>query len=578
MGLSGSKKSETYQAKSRSRLLRQKVVFYASTISIIAPIFTTIVPHFAFASQPFGVLFGSIICILGSALNYTLFVRKGQVSTAATIQAVVTFVTYSISVFFSGGINSQFLIFAPFMPVFAGFLTGMKGTIATTAYLSLFYILITLFQTSLPSAPQMFNSSDFGALISVIVALLSVGALTCIYELVTEQSEIQLKSANAELQNAKEKLIESEDLLKSVISNVPVMILVKNYLNKGRYSLINKAAENFLGIETMKHFNDRIPDYLPSEFDSLDLPSDKVAFEGRQTIYIDQEQIMFQDGLKTFRTWKVPTYDIAGNPQLMIRLSMDITEELKLKQELELERSKSLKNAKLASLGEMSAGIAHEINNPLTIVSGTVRTLPKYVNNPDQLAKRIENIQAASERIAKIVGSLRKFSRTSDKSEYKFHSLCNILKEALVLTEAKARRHSTIISVDYKSPCEVFCDEIEIEQVLVNLIVNAIDAVTPKDERWVSVSIYGNNFQVIVQVKDSGSGIPPAVQEKMFQPFFTTKAVGEGTGLGLSIVKGILDEHKASIEVLNSEKNTCFEIKFPKQGLHPKQTQRPVSD
>jgi len=91
-----------------------------------------------------------------------------------------------------------------------------------------------------------------------------------------------------------------------------------------------------------------------------------------------------------------------------------------------------------------------------------------------------------------------------------------------------------------------------------------VDAVKTKDDRWVEVTLKEHDFQVVLQIRDSGRGIPSEVQEKLFQPFFTTKGVGEGTGLGLSIAKGILDEHNASVEVLNSDKNTCFEIKFPK--------------
>jgi signal transduction histidine kinase len=234
------------------------------------------------------------------------------------------------------------------------------------------------------------------------------------------------------------------------------------------------------------------------------------------------------------------------------------------KEDLERERVKSLRNAKLASLGEMSAGIAHEINNPLTIIYGTVRALPKFVNNPEQLATKIESIQSASERIAKIVKSLRKFSRTSDKSDFKVHSLSEIIKEAIVLTEAKTRRHSTKIQLDCQAQSHVLCDEIEMEQVFVNLINNAVDAVKMLSEKWVRLDLQEINGRVVLRIRDSGPRISPEIQQKLFQPFFTTKPVGQGTGLGLSIVKGILDEHHATIELVADDPHTCFEIRFPK--------------
>jgi C4-dicarboxylate-specific signal transduction histidine kinase len=212
----------------------------------------------------------------------------------------------------------------------------------------------------------------------------------------------------------------------------------------------------------------------------------------------------------------------------------------------------------------MSAGIAHEINNPLTIICGTVLTLPKFVNNPEQLAAKIESIQSASERIAKIVRSLRKFSRTSDKSDYKLHSLSVIVKEAVVLTDVRARPHSTKVEVDCQSECDVLCDEIEMEQVFINLINNAVDAVKVLSEKWVRLQIQEVGGCVVIRIRDSGPRISPEIQQKLFQPFFTTKEVGQGTGLGLSIVKGILDEHRATIELVADDPHTCFEIRFPK--------------
>ena len=256
-----------------------------------------------------------------------------------------------------------------------------------------------------------------------------------------------------------------------------------------------------------------------------------------------------------------------GDPIMMYGVNFDRTDEEITERELELEKLKSIRNSKLASLGEMSAGIAHEINNPLAIILGTARALPKFVHLPEQLTAKIENIQAASERISKIVKSLRKFSRTSDKSEYKVHSLLKIVKESLILTEAKARRHATKISIDCKSDSRVFCEEIEIEQVLVNLIGNAIDAVKTLSERWVILQIHENNGLVVLQIRNSGPRINPEIEKKLFQPFFTTKPVGQGTGLGLSIAKGILNEHQATIELLADDPHTCFEICFLKDEV-----------
>lgn len=230
----------------------------------------------------------------------------------------------------------------------------------------------------------------------------------------------------------------------------------------------------------------------------------------------------------------------------------------------EISRLQLIQTSKMAALGEMAAGIAHEINNPLGIISGATWNLTKHLNNPDKLQSRIEAIDKAVDRVAKIVNSLKKFSRSSEKTEHHSHNLVDIIKESITLTMAKSNRHSTPIIVDYKTQGPILCNEIEIEQVLINLINNGIDAVKNLNDKWVKIFLFEEGEQVVLRVMDSGKGISQDVQLKLFQPFFTTKIVGEGTGLGLSIVKGILDDHKASIKVLGNVGNTCFEIRFGK--------------
>lgn len=133
-----------------------------------------------------------------------------------------------------------------------------------------------------------------------------------------------------------------------------------------------------------------------------------------------------------------------------------------------------------------------------------------------------------------------------------------------MLIDAKSKQHNTPITCDLRSESFIRCDEVEIEQILINLIGNGIDAVKEMPNRWVKVEVYDDAQAVVLRVSDAGLGIPDGVKQKLFDPFFTTKKVGEGTGLGLSITKGILDEHMATIEVVANVPNTCFEIRFQK--------------
>ncbi len=253
-----------------------------------------------------------------------------------------------------------------------------------------------------------------------------------------------------------------------------------------------------------------------------------------------------------------------GEAVMMYGVNWDKTSEMVLLESLDLEKAKSLHTAKLASLGEMSASIAHEINNPLAIISGYLSMLEASKDQPEKFRAKTDVIQKAVERIAKIVNGLRKFSRTTEIKNYSEHRLCKIVDEALTLTASKAKKYAVPISLDLNSDASILCDEVEIEQVLVNLIGNAIDAVKNTPDCWVKIMILEDADAIFLRVVDSGPGIDNKIIARIFDPFYTTKSIGEGTGLGLSIVKGILDEHKAQIQVLTAMKNTCFEIRFRK--------------
>lgn len=255
---------------------------------------------------------------------------------------------------------------------------------------------------------------------------------------------------------------------------------------------------------------------------------------------------------------------VGGRIEVVYGTIQDITQQKILEKQLVMERAKSLQTSKLASLGEMSAGVAHEINNPLAIISASIELLPKSINDPVKLANRMESIQKSCERITRIVRALKKFSRSSEKPTYSPHSLNEIVKESLILVEAKSKRFMTPVEFEFNSEFNILCDDVEIEQVLVNLMNNAIDAVKNLEEKWVKIEAVESNDLIILRVIDSGAGVSESIKQKLFEPFFTTKIIGEGTGLGLSITKGILDEHNASIEIITYSGHTCFEISFQK--------------
>lgn len=267
------------------------------------------------------------------------------------------------------------------------------------------------------------------------------------------------------------------------------------------------------------------------------------------------------------RTVISPLKSLGGEIEKFMAVCFDITAQKNAERRAEEDRLQAIQSSKMASLGAMAAGVAHEINNPLAIIAATVLMLPKYTNDSEKLGAKILTVEKSVERISKIVRSLKKFSRSSDRGEYIHKDLKDILAEALILTDAKSKLHMTTVNTKIESDGQILCNENEIEQVLVNLINNGVDAVKDQAEKWINIAISESDSSIIMRVIDSGPGIPAEVQQNLFQPFFTTKRVGEGTGLGLAITKTILDEHMATIEVINTEKHTCFEIRFLKARI-----------
>lgn len=250
--------------------------------------------------------------------------------------------------------------------------------------------------------------------------------------------------------------------------------------------------------------------------------------------------------------------------------TQDITEEVLLQEKLSHERAKAIQNSKLASLGEMAAGVAHEINNPLVVIRGLSEIMPEYADDVSKIESSSEKIRKACDRISKIVLGLRKFSRSTENKEYKTHNLVDILNEVFTLADLKAKKNFTELQKAFEGEFYIRCDEIEIEQVLLNLINNAIDAVHANEKKWVRAEIDSIDDKIFVRIIDSGHGIPEKIRAKLFDPFFTTKVVGEGTGLGLSIAKGIIEDHKANLRVRTDWPNTCFEITFNKEHVASK--------
>lgn len=256
-----------------------------------------------------------------------------------------------------------------------------------------------------------------------------------------------------------------------------------------------------------------------------------------------------------------PSFDDLGHAVGFIELGQDITA-------LKMAQAQAVQAGKMATLGEMASGVAHEINNPLAVISGRVSLMKKRYGGETDVEKKtmidLDKIEIQVGRITKIVNGLRTFARSSAKDPKVPNSMRKIVEDSVELVVERYLKSEVQIEVVPFEDIEVSCRQIEISQVLVNLLNNAFDAISNLEVKWIRLSIECDQSKLKIKVTDSGEGIDPEVVDKIMNPFFTTKEIGKGTGLGLSISKGIIEDHGGTIEYNPDSSNTQFVINLPR--------------
>jgi C4-dicarboxylate-specific signal transduction histidine kinase len=226
-------------------------------------------------------------------------------------------------------------------------------------------------------------------------------------------------------------------------------------------------------------------------------------------------------------------------------------------------------SAKISALGEMSGGVAHEINNPLATISllaEQVReSLEEGGENKAFALAGLAKISSTVKRIGAIVQALRSFSRDGSHDRLEDVAAQDLLDSTLCLCQEKFKLRGVQVRVHVASSAlTIHCQQVPLSQVLLNLFNNAFDAIEAAPEKWIEVSASSDaTGSVILRVSNSGPRIPDPLLERLFTPFFTTKEIGKGTGLGLSIAKGIVESHKGRIYVDRSSAHTSFVVEIP---------------
>lgn len=231
------------------------------------------------------------------------------------------------------------------------------------------------------------------------------------------------------------------------------------------------------------------------------------------------------------------------------------------------EQSVKLMHAsRLASLGEMAGGIAHEINNPLTIIMGSLGFIQKnagIASEAERIVERASRISGAALRIKNIVSGLFSFAEQSESLPFEKANARIVIEETLNFCVEKFKSSGIEMQSDLTSDLYFRGRANQVSQILLNILNNSYDAVREVDNKWIKVSLYKLGETVSIEITDSGMGISPDMQTRLFQPFATTKEVGKGTGLGLSIARGIARENGGDVSYIERAAHTTFRITLP---------------
>ena len=343
----------------------------------------------------------------------------------------------------------------------------------------------------------------------------------------------------------------------SVLNIIPDPLFVKNDRHEVIYA--NQEYEKFVGMKKDEFVGKSDYDFFPKEVaDRFWLQDDEVL--NAQEALQNEELVVDSEGRHRVVLTKKTPLSVSENEKIIVGIVRDITD-------LKQIQASMLAQSKMASLGEMAAGIAHEINNPLSIIRGRAfllkaRDIDKKINDD------LDLIEQNCIRIEKIVRSLKSVSRNSSLDPFEEIAVLSLVEEAFVIAKERFREKNLKLDVVVDERISEFdrtrARPAEIVQVLVNLLNNAFDAIHDQVEGWARIGVVSEAEHFLIEVVDSGTTILPYVASRMMEPFFTTKSSGKGTGLGLSVSKQFIENHQSKLSHDTHNANTRIYFKLVK--------------
>ena len=370
-----------------------------------------------------------------------------------------------------------------------------------------------------------------------------------------------------------QQLADLNELKNSIVENLPAMLFVKR-AEDHRYVEWNKAAEELTGLTREEMLGKNDYDFFTEKEASFYIEMDKkVLAEGRLHDIPEEPIHTKYKGIRQLHTRKIPIFNNHGEASYLLGISQDITS--KKETEEMLRRSQ-----KMEAVGQLSGGIAHDFNNQLGIVTGYLEFLKEHLKNEEKQKGWVENASKAAQRCVELTKQLLLFSRAKAPGK-KIVDVNQVLNEIEDIIEKSVTPEVDIVYQLEPKIWQVTIDQGELEDAVVNMVINSRDAMPDGGKLYIRTSnIYIDNDYVatnpdiktgehiMLEIKDSGSGMSEEVVEHVFEPFYTTKPVGKGTGLGLSMVYAFVERYDGSIKI-NSVigAGTSIKMYLPRTGV-----------
>jgi two-component system NtrC family sensor kinase len=367
---------------------------------------------------------------------------------------------------------------------------------------------------------------------------------------------------NSLLYREQEQRAEELELLKefneSIVESINVGLLAVDL--EGRVTRLNSALEEMLTTSREDAVTKRVEDLFADDFaDTLHqvLGPDRWRLTGLRNIYKLHTSTKAGRSLVlniAIAPLRVDSHERTGALVVM----EDVTSRIRLEEQLQ-------QREKLSSIGLLAAGVAHEVNTPLTGVSSYTQMLLGMFPETDPKHALLLKVRRQAERATDIVNNLLNFSRTGSATEFTEVDIHRVLDDTLQLLEPQLRSSQIEIVRNYNEAVpQVFGNSGKLQQVFTNLLLNARDSIIGGGRITLSTNSNGNDEAMVVEISDTGVGIDPENVAKIYDPFYTTKGVGRGTGLGLAVSYGIVQEHSGHITVNSAPgRGTTFRIILP---------------